>query len=112
MQAFNKQDEFILYNLLQQNNMENTVWRETLVAGKFGKFVAKIYWRKKSWRILSILRPKIMQRNYSIIFETSSVANTSKHAFLCHEMLNINAVASYMDSCNRVKLELAIATYV
>ena len=33
------------------------------------------------------------------------------HFRAMHETLNINAAASCTDSCNRVKLDLAIATY-
>ena len=51
-----------------------TVWRETLAVGNIGEFTAKsiiIIWQKKIWRILSILRPKIMRTTYVIRLDSS-----------------------------------------
>ena len=47
----------------------HTVWRETLAAGKFGKFAAKLILMELNLANLSILRRKIMQQNFSVIFE-------------------------------------------
>ena len=47
----------------------STIWRETLVAGKFGEFVAKLILSGENLANLLILRLKIIQQKFQHNFQ-------------------------------------------